>query len=139
MKFVIIFSFIFTSTKLAWSTDLLLWFFLFFFLFQRLWTNWKIRLEQLPSCRDFEYTDCILCSRVGTLQKSGVLGMTLNYIWQWDYNSGYLGSVGYPLIFITPKLAVTQNDTTCKCPIYRINRSVLKLFIFDWTVCKKNF
>ena len=41
-----------------------------------------------PSCHGRNYAHFIPCREVGTLQKNGILGMTLNWIGWWGFSSG---------------------------------------------------
>ena len=66
-----------------------------------------------------------------TPPKRGVMRLTLNWIWWWSSKSWRLENVKFSFIVITPRSTLTWIGCTSKVPINGLNRSVLKLSIFD--------
>ena len=55
----------------------------------------------------------------------------------WGSRSGDQESVEYPFIAFTLKSTLTLRGNICLGPIYKFNRSVQKLFVFDKMIEKK--
>ena len=62
------------------------------------------------------------------IPKSGVLNMTISYMWWWGFLSGDLGSVKYLFTAITPRSTLTSSGSTSYHPIKEI---FWKLLVFD--------
>ena len=63
--------------------------------------------------------------------------MTLNCIWWWGSCSGTLGNVESAFFAISSCSTLILIGSIGKDQIFELNRSVWKLFVFNWTVYKK--
>ena len=70
------------------------------------WTHLKFRIHYSIVCKGVKPPP-------PDVRKNGILRRTLNCIWWWDSISGFLESIEYPLIAITPRSTLTRSSSTC--------------------------